>query len=69
MPGPHLVLGERHLREVLAGYAAHYNQHRPHQSLQQKPPLRELGRAVDLTARIERRRAVSGLISEYRRAA
>jgi hypothetical protein len=27
------------------------------------------GRAVDITARIERRRVVSGLISEYHRAA
>jgi putative transposase len=64
-----LILGERHLREVLAGYARHYNGHRPHQGLQQEPPLRQPGRAVDITARIERRRVVSGLISEYRRAA
>ncbi len=27
------------------------------------------GRAIDITARIERRRVVGGLISEYRRAA
>jgi transposase InsO family protein len=64
-----LILGERHLREVLAGYARHYNGHRPHQGLQQEPPLRQSGHAVDITARIERRRVVGGLISEYRRAA
>jgi putative transposase len=64
-----LILGERHLRKVLAGYARHYNGHRPHQGLQQEPPPRQPGRAVDITARIERRRVVSGLISEYRRAA
>jgi putative transposase len=64
-----LILGERHLREVLAEYARHYNGHRPHQGLQQEPPLRQPGHAVDTTARIERRSVVGGLISEYRRAA
>jgi putative transposase len=64
-----LVLGERHLRSVLAEYVRHYNGHRPHQGLQQEPPLRESGRAVDITARIERRQVLGGVISEYRRAA
>jgi putative transposase len=64
-----LLLGERHLREVLAEYGQHYNEHRPHQGLQQERPLRQPGHTVDITARIERRRIVSGLISEYRRAA
>ena len=31
-----LILGEQHLREVLAEYARHYNEHRPHQGLQQE---------------------------------
>ena len=64
-----LILGERHLRSVLAGYARHYNHHRPRQALQQEPPLRESGHAIDFTARIERRQVLGGLISEYRRAA
>jgi putative transposase len=65
-----LILGERHLREVLAEYArGGYNEHRPHQGLQQEHPLRQPGHAVDITARIERRGVVSGLISEYHRAA
>ena len=64
-----LILGERHLRSVLAGYARHCNHHRPHQALQQEPPLRESGHAIDFTARIERRQVLGGLISEYRRAA
>jgi hypothetical protein len=64
-----LILGERHLREVLDEYARHYNGHRPHQGRQQEPPLRQPGRAVDITARIERRKVLAGLISEYRRAA
>jgi transposase InsO family protein len=44
-----LILGEQHLREVLAEYARHYNGHRPHQGLQQEPPLHQPGRAVDIT--------------------
>jgi putative transposase len=28
-----LIFGERHLRTVLSEYAAHFNQHRPHRSL------------------------------------
>jgi putative transposase len=64
-----LILGERHLRSVLADYARHYNGHRPHQALRQEPPLREPGHAVDVTARIECRQVLGGLISEYRRAA
>ena len=64
-----LILGERHLRKVLAEYARHYNGHRPHQALQQEPPLREPGHAADITARIERRQVLGGLISEYSKAA
>jgi Integrase core domain len=64
-----LILGERHLRSVLAEYARHYNGHRPHQAPRQEPPLREPGHTVDITARIERRQILGGLISEYREAA
>jgi len=64
-----LILGEQHLRHVLAEYARHYNGHHPHQSLQQEPPQRDPSNAVDITARIERGQVLGGLISEYRRAA
>jgi putative transposase len=64
-----LILGERHLRTILAAYARHYYGHRPHQSLQQEPPLGKPGHAVDITARIERSQVLGGLINEYRRAA
>ena len=64
-----LILGEWHLREVLAEYAQHYNRHRPHQALQQQPPQRQPSQAVDITARIERRQVLDGLITEYRRVA
>ena len=64
-----LIYGERHLHRTLAEYARHYNEHRPHQSREQRPPLHEPGQAVDITARIKHRQVVHGLISEYRRAA
>ncbi len=64
-----LILGERHLRGVWPSNTRHYNGHRPHQSLQQEPPQRQPSHAVDITARIERRQVLGGLISEYRRAA
>jgi len=64
-----LILGERHLGKVLAEYARHYNGHRPHQSLQQRPPLHEPGHAINTTVRIGRRQVLGSLISEYRRAA
>ena len=64
-----LIYGARHLRQILAEYARHYNDHRPHQSRDQRPPLHEPGRPIDVTARIKRRQTVQGLISEYRRAA
>ena len=64
-----LVLGAPHLRKILTEYAWHYNGHRPHQSLQQEPPLRQPGHVLDITARIEHRQILGGLISEYRRAA
>jgi putative transposase len=64
-----LIFGEGHLRKVLAEYARHYNGHRPHQALQQEPPLRRPSQTVDIAARIERKEILGGLISEYRRVA
>ena len=64
-----LIDGERHLRQILAEYARHYNEHRPHQSREQRPPLHQPGQPVDVTGRIKRRQVVHGFISEYRRAA
>ena len=64
-----LILGGRHLRKILSGYVRRYNRDRPHQGLQQNPPLNWAGNVIDLTARIERRNVVGGLINEYHRAA
>ena len=64
-----LILGEQRLRSILAQYARHSNGHRPHQGLRQEPPQRQPGHAVDITARIEPSQVLSGLTSEYHRAA
>ena len=64
-----LIYGERHLRQILAEYSRHYNEHRPHQSREQRPLLHEPDQTIDVTARIERRQVLRGLISEYSRAA
>ena len=64
-----LIDGEQHLRRVLAEYAQHYNEHRPHQSREQRPPLHQPGQPLEITARIKCRQIVHGLINEYRRAA
>ena len=64
-----LILGERHLRLVLAEYEAHYNGRRPHRSRQLRPP-RPDHPAPDLSQeRIRRRSILGGLINEYERAA
>src|SRR3954467_10779238 len=44
-----LIVGERHLATVLADYTAHYNGHRPHRSLNQRPPNRPID-VVDNTS-------------------
>jgi len=55
-----LIHGERHLRRILAEYARYYNEHRPHQSREQRPPLHEPGQPVDITSRIRCGRSSTG---------
>jgi putative transposase len=64
-----LIHGERHLQKILAEYERHYNDHRPHQAREQRPPLYQPGEAPDPATRIKRQQTVQGLINEYRRAA
>jgi transposase InsO family protein len=71
-----LIVGRRHLYHVLATYTSHYNEHRPHRSLGQRPPLSKppprdehaLGDVVDLD-RVRRSDVLGGLIHEYQLAA
>ena len=70
-----LIVARRHLRHVLAAYVAHYNEHRPHRALAQRPPLytlppsdEHLSDVIDLD-RVRRRELLGGLIHEYQLAA
>jgi transposase InsO family protein len=64
-----LIFGVRHLRLVLADYAAHYNGRRPHRSRQLRPPRPDHPVADLSQQRIKRRTVLGGLINEYERAA
>ena len=67
-----LIYSPRHLLAVLGEFVVHYNEHRPHQSRDQRPPhATDTGPAVvDLaSARVRRRKILNGLISEYSQAA
>jgi transposase InsO family protein len=64
-----LIVGERHLAAVLAEYSAHYNGHRPHRSLNQRPPNRLADVTMSPTTRVRRRPILGGLINEYSQAA
>jgi len=64
-----LIFGQRHLRTILAQYAAHYNGRRPHRSLQLRPPRPDHPVAHLSQARIQRRPVLGGFLSEYERAA
>lgn len=60
-----LIFGERHLRIVLAQYAAHYNGRRPHRALQLRPPRPDHPAPRHTRQRIRRQQVLGGLISEY----
>lgn len=61
-----LVLGASHLYRLLAGFAEHYNSHRPHRGIELASPdtIGIVPEVVEI-ADIRRRRAVAGLINEY----
>src|SRR5258708_22151676 len=62
-----LILGQRHLRTVLTEYIDHYNRHRPHRTLQQRPPNAKnpATTAPDNLIKLVRHDRLSGLINEY----
>jgi putative transposase len=66
-----LIFGRRHLESVLQSYVAHYNDHRPHRSLDMNPPVPgSPAMALDaLLGSVIRRDVLGGMIHEYERAA
>jgi transposase InsO family protein len=65
-----LILGRRHLEVVLGEYVEHYNSHRPHRSLSQRPPSNTevtCGPIGNVNAeQLRRSDVLGGLIHEYR---
>jgi putative transposase len=61
-----LILGRRHLEQVLRVYHRHYNEHRPHRALQLLPPNGRDPTPLNTTPDCLRRRdLLGGLIHEY----
>jgi hypothetical protein len=62
-----LILGQRHLEQVLREYVVHYNAARPHRALELRAPLahRHLVRPTRPVEAIIRRDRLGGLIHEY----
>jgi len=61
-----LIFGRRQLEQVVRAYIAHHNEHRPHRSLEQRPPLAKpppVERPLPNT--IERRNRLRGVLHEY----
>jgi Domain of unknown function (DUF4157)/Integrase core domain len=58
--------GRRHLHHVLSQYADHYNSHRPHRALGQRPPDGRISIvSADDYIRVRRRDRLGGLLHDY----
>ena len=64
-----LIFSQRHLRWVLATYAEHYNEQRPHRALGLRPPRPTSPAPAPLHGRIRSRPILGGLINHYEVAA
>ena len=67
-----LIVNRRHLERVLPVYVRHYNEHRPHRSLDQGSPIEALPPESEASVALDsvrRRDVLGGLIHEYKAAA
>jgi len=64
-----LIYNQRHATEVLDQDIQHFNNHRPHQGRQQRPPNCNPALAIPIDAPIRRHQVLNGIINECRRAA
>jgi putative transposase len=68
-----LIFNEKHRSAILTEYTGHYNDHRPHQSRDQRPPMVETTHLRPITdladvRSIRRQPILGGLINQYHRA-
>lgn len=64
-----LILGRQHLTTVLMIYLKHYNTHRPHRTLDQRPPNSPEHTHGPPPEQVRRTRLLGGLINEYQQVA
>ena len=64
-----MPIGERHLREVVREYVAHYNTEPNHQGLGNVIPMPARGVGEAREAPVVRRKRLGGLLSYYQREA
>jgi hypothetical protein len=64
-----LIVNQAQLRRVLDEYLIHYNDHRPHRTLGQRPPNHRGSVAPSVEGSVRHTEILGGLVNEYHRAA